>query len=291
MDLQADLKRIVIESLNAAGVTFNPSAEVNELLIAALTIEERQIPAQPRNVHVAQEFNAAMTTLSADCQAGVTEIQRKLKAGEDVNPHLNLRSLQPTKDDDLLTDWGIYHFHLGLQPIHGGRFFERTGPLAFAHVTPSDVFLINILEHGNFAEPKLVETLIRRFPTVAEAHEMKGMKVTAFPPPKTAIDIEALRKVHVNSPLCVDGRLYFGPGSGFVSSGVSFRAVHRANATQKIISELNRVMQIEEDSVRRQVAANHPGTNPAQLDFELICHEKQWSLFEKTTQSLLRFGP
>ena len=289
MNLKGDLRRLVIESLQTSGASIDPDASLENLLIAALTIEERRIIPGPRAVHCAAEFDAAVARLPDVRRSLVAKLQRRLTKGEDVNSHLCLRGLPASKDDGLLNDWSIYPFQLGFDPAES-RDPERTGPLAFAHVTQGDIFFLDILEPQQVAEPSLVEILIRRFPIVAQAYEIKGIASTAFPSSTAAEEITDITEVHVTVPIQVDGRYYFGPAGGYVSSGASERAVHRMHATLKHVEWLERVMNDEGDEVRQQVSKKTGVAGADELIFELTCHEQQWLLHEKKTGSIIQFS-
>ena len=289
MNLKGDLRRLVIESLQTSGASIDPDASLENLLIAALTIEERRIIPGPRTVHCAAEFHAAAAKLSDVHRSLIAKLQRQLTKGEDVNPHLYLRGLPASKDDGLLNDWGIYPFRLRFDPVESGD-PERTGPLAFAHVTQGDIFFLDILEPQQVAESSLVEILIRRFPIVAQAYEIKGIASTAFPPSTSAEESTDITEVHVTVPIHVDGRYYFGPAGGYVSSGASERAVHRMQATLKHVEWLERVMNDEGDEVRQQIAKKTGVIDVDELSFELACHERQWQLHEKKTGSIIQFS-
>ena len=289
MNLKGDLRRLVIESLQTSGASIDPDASLENLLVAALTIEERRIIPVPRAVHGAAEFHAAVAKLSDDQCALVARLQRELTKGVDVNPHVCWAGWPASSDDGLLNDWSIYPLRLGFDPPDQ-RDSGQTEPLAFAHVTPSDIFFLDLVESRRVTEPSLVEILIRRFPIVAQAYEIKALARAPFPPPTAAEEINAVAEVHVTVPVRVDGEYYFGPAGGFVSSGASERAVHRMHATLKHVEWLERVMHDEGDEVRQQVAKKTGVVDVDELSFELACHERQWLLHEKKTGSVVQFS-
>ena len=289
MNLKGDLRRLVIESLQTSGASIDPNASLENLLIAALTIEERRIIPVPRAVHCAAEFHATVAKLSDVYRALIAKLQRQLIKGEDVNLHVCRGGLPASKDDGLLNDWSIYPLHLGFDPVDQ-HISEQTEPLAFAHVTQSDVFFLDILDPKQVAEAALVEILIRRFPIVAQAYEIKGIPSISLPPQSAAEETTAIAEVCVTVPIQLDGEYYFGPWGGFVSSGASERAVHRMHATLKQVEWLERVMDDEEAEIRQQIAKISGVIDVGDLSFELACHEGQWLLHEKKTGSVVQFS-
>jgi hypothetical protein len=281
-----DAWQIVTESLTEMGVQFDPSLPLDKLLVLLATVSHRRIAAIPREVHFSVEFIRAKEGLPEQLQRGADEVVRKLRQGLDVNSHLNRRSVEPERDDDLLADWGVHHFHLGDERGNGDAFSARTDLLAFAHLTGTDAYFIDILPHQNFDQPQLLETFVRRFPAVAERFEVKGILGASQVLPATVSDIRTLRKGHVNSLMAIDGKFYFGPGGGLVASGHSARAVYLADAALARIADLERTMLRDEARIRKQIASAKK-TDAALLDFELVSYENQWRVYEKTTRSLL----
>jgi hypothetical protein len=292
MNFKQDLRRIALEKLTAAGIAFDPKGSVRDLWLALLVVQQRLISNTPRAVYEAPEFVAATAKLPPDERDAVIVIERKIRAGENVNPHLNERSLIPEEDDDLVVDWAIYHFHLSLAKRRkaNGRFLPRTGLLAFAHITPKEAYMVDIRGHRHFEDPDLLETLFRRFPLVAQAHEMRGVIGTAFPATYSAKEVKKFRKAHVNVPIQIDGKLYLQPGSGFVASGHSVRAMMQFNAVLSQVQWFERVMHGNDRLVRAQVAAATNGAvSPSELDFDLVFDQGEWLVHEKKTDQKVRF--
>jgi hypothetical protein len=293
VNAKSEIRRICIVALQAAGVSIDPNADEHALLIGFLILQERNISPRPRTIHRTPEFDAAFAMLDAKHRQGVTELLRKLSVGDDVNPHLNRRSLQPSQDDDLLTDWGIVHFHLGTAPEANSRFVERTGLLAFAHVKLSDVYFVDIFAHQNFAKPRLIETMLGRFPLLSQEYEIKGFPIIPSAPGITEDQVKAIRNVHANSVVVVDGKQHFPPGGGFTASGVSSKAVHQATGWLVWAEQVTDALAKEGDAVRWKVASRHPGMNPGDLMFSIERHEGRFVLYEKVTRSIvnLTFTP
>lgn len=289
MNLKIDLRRIVIESLDAVGAEYDAAADLEKLLLAMLTVEERRIVSIPRKVHTTPEFDAAKEGLPKSEADAVDELLRKVERGDDINPHLNRRSLMPSQDDDLLIEWGLYHFHLSTAIPTGDRFVERTGLLAFAHFNRENAYFVDFRPHKNFEDQRLVELLIQRFPVVAEAHKIRGIQGLSQPPPSTPEEVRKLRKVHVNTPLIVDGQHYFGPGPGFVSSGHSAKAVMRMNSTLREIERLERTLSENLAVVQEAACRINTTLKPDDLDFGLVCEGKEWLVLEKKTRTAFRF--
>jgi hypothetical protein len=169
--------------------------------------------------------------------------------------------------------------------MHGKAFVERTGPLAFGHVTKSEAFLVDILDHQRFCEPRLLEILIRRFPVLAQQYALKGVPISAPPAPRTADEVKLIRGAHVNAPLVLDGKVYMGPGGGFMSSGASFHAVYNTQGWTRQIEWLEQTILKEGDSVRAQLASQLPGRRVSDFEFGLTYQDGRFFLFEKLTRT------
>lgn len=220
-DFLGDLKEILAADLARMGYVVNASNDVQEVAIAYFSAIHRRVSPVPRAVHEASGLSCPSEHLAA-----LGAIREKALRGEDLNPHLSRALKDIDYSDVLLNDWGIHHFHLGLNPERDG-FVERTGPLLLAIVKPSAIYFLDVLEHGCWALRRLLSIAHYNWPEILEPHRLKG-----------AVDIEkeaseegivASRKANINRFVRVDQNLVFNPpGGGFQSDGTSTRVVTEA---------------------------------------------------------------
>jgi hypothetical protein len=277
-----DLRQVTIQRLTTAGVQFDANGTLRDLLHAYYTVEERRITPEVRFVHRAPEFDAAVAALDQTCQDAVVGIERKLSAGEDVNGHLSLRSLQPNNTDGLLIDWGIHHMHLSLRP-HGmdTRFLDRTGPIALSHITAHDAYLLTVLNHGSWTDRSIITILVRRFPEAVESFEMRGVL-----PDLSVTDeiIKACRALGVVYVIAVDGKSY-RPPSFAGSANLSERAYQRTEHAIRQVETLEKAVLANVPKIQAETPALNTVSSP---DFTLFDGVDEWLVQERTTGQVIR---
>ena len=122
-----------------------PSAP-QEVATLFLNLQRRRIDLRPRSLRV-----AAGLVPSASVAAGYYEVVRKAEVGEDLNPHLSRSVLNDAGyDDALLNDWAMHHLHLGLR-FEADGMVERTHEQLFAIVRASEILLVAVGQHGDWA--------------------------------------------------------------------------------------------------------------------------------------------
>jgi hypothetical protein len=283
-DFLNDLQRATIQKLTADGARFDAGGDLRALLQAYYTVKERRIEPRVRSVHRAPEFDVAVAQLNIAEQTAASVIGQKCLAGDDINGHLSLRSLQPDARDELLVDWRIHHLHLSLSPHPSdARFLERSGPLAFGHVTDTDVYLLTILDHGNWSDRNLFEILVRRFPEAVESFELRGVT-----PDLSITDevIRACRACGAAYAFPVDGKSY-RPPSFAGSNSLSHRAYQRAEQAIREVTKLENAVTLNMQKIISQVPIF---SGLGALDLELVVETEEWLVREKTTGQVFRIN-
>lgn len=228
IDFYADWVEIVTERLKQMGYSVDPNADHHSITMLYFNAIRRRISPRARIVIRSKEFSCP-----ADLQGGLTDFERKITHGEDINPHLSRGLKKVTYNDDLLNDWGIYHFHLG-QKHDADGFIERTGPVLFAHVGETEFHEINVYQHGNWSNLDVVEIVHANWPSVIDRFRLKGIQSLAIVP-DTGI-VKTLRDVHINAILQLkDGTIYAPPGGGYMTDGTSMEVVMAADRHARTI--------------------------------------------------------
>lgn len=145
-----------------------------------------------------------------------------------MTPHQSKRLLDLNFNDSLLNDWDIHHFHLGTASDQSG-FIQRTGPPLFARVTDTHFYLIDILNHGDWAQQRLVEIMHNNWPDSLSDHRYPGGLRPQFRPSDD--DIRLLRRAGVDTAIQVsDGTVYGSIGGGYSTSGLSADVARTCNS-------------------------------------------------------------
>lgn len=202
-----------------------------ELPFTYMNVEMRRIPQKPRRVHISNEFSCPQ-----QYSAGWHLLKKKIINGDDLTPHLSTLNTKPDYKDKMLSDWGVFHFHLGTTMEKG--YINRTGPLVYAFVHENDFYAVNVYTHSDWTEDSVLDTVHENWPHVLSNYIIKGIIKPAvkFTPEERA----KLRKSNGNSLFtAADGTIYAPPGGGIVSSGHSLNSVQKVFKTKDLIKQLS----------------------------------------------------
>lgn len=151
-----------------------------------------------------------------DYRNALASIECLVKNGNDLTPYLSKKIRQLDCNDSLLNDWGIHHLHLGTK-VESDGFIERTDTLLYCRFETNQAYFIDILPHGNWAQQKLIKTMLENWPELFSRFQLKGIL-----PGKSLTDgeIDALRKSQMSIPyFSEDGAVYSPVGGGVTSAG------------------------------------------------------------------------
>jgi hypothetical protein len=142
--LRDELRRYLLEVLPDDSSGELQQLPLTELVIIYLTWRGRFISAHPRRVLVSAELQAS--DLGAD-QQGFARLVEKIERGTDLTPHLSKsvttaylpstvaatkKTHQLRDRDQMISEWGIHHLHLGTEVAANGR-VGRTPRLLFGY--------------------------------------------------------------------------------------------------------------------------------------------------------------
>lgn len=237
--LAKDLCRIIRDEVSQKGMvcpTFDADSRTNchALITAYCSMLGRRVKAAKRRVHL----NPSLS-VPDEVAAGFELLVRKFEDGEDVNPHLNKFSIKLDKNDQLLYDWGINHFHLGTTLDPSG-FIQRTGPIAYAIVKENDVYIITVAEHGHWSDKNLLEIVDANWPELIAGWKIDGEWEVDF----SSEEIGKLRKGGINSGIrLANGNSYISPGGGINCAGGSTLAVLAADNMYHRFKDLHKQLE------------------------------------------------
>jgi hypothetical protein len=209
------------EHLSLLGYPNSSLTDLRELAIRATNVGLRAIEARPRRL----ELPSPPFAVAADLQDGFNNLGVAVRNGDDLTPFQSkLRLNKADFHDQLLTDWGIHHFHLGSgQDPMDPRFMKRTGPVLYAFLTEDRFLALSIDEHGSWSDPQLLEVLHRNWPEVIAGSLVADQVLHAL---ETEADIQAFRDSGINGVVRLsDGTLYRSHTLGQTSDKKSLNAV------------------------------------------------------------------
>ncbi len=230
-DFLADWCEIQRAELTQMGYGLKPTDTAETISLAFYNVQRRTIPPKPRTVLQSRELSCPY-----ELRGGLNVMLKKAAKGVDLRPHQSKGLLRADYADALLNDWRIHHFHLGTKPDpKEPAFVERTGPVLFAWVTKDELCAIDVLEHGDWARQRLLETIHRNWPALIERYRLKGIGLETVP---TDANIKDLRSGHVQSMTQIDGVIYFPPGGGYATDGTSMEVVAQHQNACRIFSSI-----------------------------------------------------
>nr|WP_313505232.1 hypothetical protein [Kocuria rhizophila] len=190
--------------------------DLQSLLVVVMNWRARLISPRPRTVHLSQAIQH-QPALQAHKHV-LREISQDLEAGRSLTPRLSTEAdsivLPPAQQskrskrrlDAMLSDWGVYHLHLGAQGHSRSRYVERTGDLLFLLVGADDAWLIGVYDHDQWAAEDVLRVIVTEWLEHSKFHELpQGVA------PATVVDPDwwlELRNGGVNTILSIDGRHY-----------------------------------------------------------------------------------
>lgn len=252
--MSLDLENILLEKVNALiGEIIGSNGQHSDLfqaLVQYINLRDR-IP-NVRRWSVRKSNYLQNQSLDANISAGLQKLVSAAEAGEDLRPWLH-DAIFDDKQDALMNDWAVQHYHLGLQPITsktGRKKISRTGDVLFAkHKEDSgSLYLIGIFDHGSFSEKQLLEIVNAQWPELLGHAKIENLIDISHSP--SSAEIHHLRKNQVNAAVEINGEFFMGPGGGYTTSGHSTKAIMKALGIRKMLSALQEEVNSRQLSVR-----------------------------------------
>lgn len=280
MDFYEDWISHLRNVLEKAGYT--PATKHEEVSMQYFNLLRRLIPAIPRKILTAKEFNCP-----PELQSGLNLLKEKIKQGINLRPHLSRKIVHLNYDDDLLNDWDIHHLHLG-STLDLDGFVKRTGPVLFVRFDEQYAYFINVMSHGSWTNQDMIRTIHRNWPESIERFRIQG--AIGLNKPITDKDIKEARSAH--SFIFIEpepGVVYAPPGMGLTSSGTGIEVV-------RVSDHYARTMRIYENVIKENLdelieKMKKEGMNPGKkLSFILKIEEKNVIAYEEKYNVTIDLG-
>jgi hypothetical protein len=181
-----------------------------------------KIPSQvPRTIFFCKGFECPV-----NLKKGLDYVINKIEKGEDLFPNLSRQIMDPKFYDTMLYDFGIYHFHLGVEPLKIYPSLNKgTNEIIYCMMDNENCYLIEINTHGNWNETRLLEKVKRDFPEIINRWRIEGEPTIKI----TSKERNTLLKNGINTFVEIDGEYYVSPGWGVNTAGTSSLAVLKMN--------------------------------------------------------------
>jgi len=238
--------------------------DLRDLAIRSANADFRKIAAVPRTWTLPK----IPLTFDPMLQQGVDRLRQAVAAGADLTPFQSTSRLDPNFNDHLFSDWGIHHFHLGINqhPLHP-EFVGRTGPVLFAFPTQDRFLVIGIDEHGAWTDPQLLEVLHENWPEELSRYRHFGAQASAL---TNAEEIKNFRKHGVNGAVrLADGTVYTCLNSGRAGDGTPVTVVMAANDLVRTVRQLQKHID-ERLQTMAEIVEQKRGLETAKQQFKFV---------------------
>lgn len=252
--MRLDLESLLLEKVNAligeiAGSN-GSHADLQQAIVQCVNLRAR-VPGVRKWIVCRSDY-LRKQSLNANISAGLEKLVSAAEVGEDLRPWLH-DAIFADKQDALMNDWGVQHFHLGLsiQTVPKGRKkVTRTGDLLYAmHIEKTGrLYLIGVFDHGSFSEKRLLEIVDAEWPELLRHAKVENVTDISHSP--TSLEIHQLRKHEINVAVEVGGDFFMGPGGGYTTSGHSTAAVMKALGVRRLLRSLQEEVDSKQSSVR-----------------------------------------
>ena len=246
------------DELRNTGVTLQSTVDKDAIPFIYFNCQKRIIPRRVREIAVSDVFECP-----ANLRSGLFKLEKKIRAGDDLTPHLSRLVLKRYDSKDyLLNDWGIHHLHLG-EVIEDDGFVTRTGPVLYCKVSDGCAYFIDVREHGKWNEQELLRIIYGNWKEILDPVGVMG---TRHHP--TDDEIGALRKGNINTLLEIEpGVVIISPGGGYASDGTSIEVVFARDKAIKYLQEFQTKITQNEEDIRRKI--EEKTTAASELCFKL----------------------
>lgn len=216
--LAEDLQGMFYEQLKREGYS---NVDPERATYQYFNIQKRAVSRRPRRVHRSREFVCPQAYEKA-----LQEFEHKVERGESLIPFLSDQLKDASRQDGMLNDWNIYHFHLTRRMRPDG-WAKRSDYEIFAYVTEQDLYLIQVYEHRDsllYCRREVVRILYDNWPELMEPFLLRGVSQTEH---LNDEQYKTLREAHISTFVEVDGKVFGLLGGGYMGDGSSGEAVHR----------------------------------------------------------------
>ena len=170
----------------------------------------------------------------------IKRIIAKAKRGCNINGYLSRRIKNINTPDKIFNDWGVTHLHLSNE-LESDGFVRRTKELLFVYRniynTNNNLYFLDICEHGDWYDNKLIEILENNWPHEIDNYKIKNFNEINFKIEKSD-DIKNLRKAGINSFSSTRESYYAPLGGGETMNGKNTMSVYLACKMKKIFNEI-----------------------------------------------------
>lgn len=272
--------------LNTIGVS-HLNRSNREVFMDYFQIKHKMIKATPRNLYKADHLDEKAKQLGLEDI--LSQVEQKIKVGNDLNPYLSKNILKIGEFDYLLNDWKINHLHLSNNKANPtDYFYTRSNYLLFFTIEDSNVYLIDIRHHNErfvFSQKDFLRIISRNWSTLDEKYAVDGGRKMQIEPNLDEEGIGMLRKKGYHCFTQVDDRVY-APGLGSTCSGNSLQANLEEDDFYRELFKLHNYILENIDEIKNQFQEQLK-IKVGELNFTMKLIDHRFYILETTTQQFL----
>ncbi|MBD7944721.1 hypothetical protein H9650_11400 [Psychrobacillus sp. Sa2BUA9] len=161
INLQKDYKKLMMEKINNSNLRLPENFSDDRLIIHYINYLRKKSFAGPHKIVKSSNFSCP-----PEYKKGFTKLEEIISNGGDITPYFNRTASDLSKYDDLFSEWGVLHFHLGDEFIKGEHLVKRGNPVLFAYLHEDTVYFIDIYKHGHWTDFGVIQTMFDNWPEI-----------------------------------------------------------------------------------------------------------------------------
>lgn len=196
IDLQNDYKKVVLRKIEEKELKVSRNQNEEHAIIQYYSYLRKKAFEGPHQVIKSEDFFCPTSVTK-----GFENLENIISVGGDIRPYFNRRATDLAQYDDLFTDWGIMHFHLGEELIAGENLVKRGDPVLFAYMKDDEVYFLNIYTHGHWSDLEVIELMYNNWPELLENYIAPEVLGISYEP--DSHDIKKLRENGFGYLFCI----------------------------------------------------------------------------------------
>lgn len=208
----------------------------NDVIMDYCRLNIRLIDKKPRRILKAKGIKCP-----PDYEKKLDYLEECIVHGENLIPFMSKNIQYLTREDMLLYDWGIYHFHISDEKEENSFFMKRSDYLLMTYIEGDFIYFLDIVPHSStdiviWSDTKYLDIIRENWPNLMDKYVIKDCV-----PVESYNDTE-ISKIRKRGALIIskwDNRnALFSPGGGYASDRTSIRAMQQRDYLIDLISEI-----------------------------------------------------
>ncbi|SMB88776.1 hypothetical protein SAMN00017405_0525 [Desulfonispora thiosulfatigenes DSM 11270] len=247
---------------------------------------KKLISVHPRKVHYSKEFSCP-----DECKSALNKLIADIENGKNLLPYMSKQVIKPTKNDGLLNDWNIHHFHLNEEYEKDTIFIKRSDWLLLAFVNEEGIYCLDVYPHKKpylWSHIKMIEIIHNNWPELIEKNKLKG--VVGLTEKIDDKSYSVLRKTNSTTLVEIgENKVYGLIGGGYASDGSSIEAVRTSDYWYNYIRKIELYILDEYQNFKRQMLPFDSCSMDKKLEIKLLTlTEEELILLEKRRNVIIK---